>query len=245
MWENSELKQRAKSVLSNFGYWTPFFATILTGLLMTNPSNLTSLITENPKYEYVLERGEYTPALITALLLLLVFSLIWNAFIGYPVLVGMNRFFMENRLSGSKVERLFWVFKSGNYLNVVKTIFLMNLKILLWTFFFIIPGIVKSYEYFMIPYILSENPGIDSKRAFEISKEMTEGEKFDIFLLGLSFIGWILLGSLTCGIGLLFLEPYMQATYAELYQVEREKAIGPGIHFAEPSELPGFFPEQN
>ena len=67
----------------------------------------------------------------------------------------------------------------------------------------------------MVPYILAENPGIDSRRAFELSKEMTRDEKFDIFLLALSFIGWYLLGAITCGIGILFLEPYYQATFAD------------------------------
>ncbi|MBQ3561258.1 MAG: DUF975 family protein, partial [Oscillospiraceae bacterium] len=187
MWTNSELKQRAKSVLNNFGYWIPFLATILTGLLSTNASNITSVINDNPEYESVLQNEEYAPILISAVLLIMAFSFIWNTFIGYPVMVGMNRFFMENRLSGSKIDRLFYVFKSGNYLNVVKTMFLLNLKVLLWSLLLLIPGIIKSYEYYMVPYILAENPGISSKRAFEISKEMTNGEIFDIFWLGLSF----------------------------------------------------------
>ncbi|MBE6882601.1 MAG: DUF975 family protein [Ruminococcaceae bacterium] len=242
MWTNSELKQRAKSVLNNFGYWIPFLATILTGLLSTNASNITSVINDNPEYESVLQNEEYAPILISAVLLIMAFSFIWNTFIGYPVMVGMNRFFMENRLSGSKIDRLFYVFKSGNYLNVVKTMFLLNLKVLLWSLLLLIPGIIKSYEYYMVPYILAENPGISSKRAFEISKEMTNGEKFDIFWLGLSFFGWILLGTLACGIGVLFVEPYIQTTFAELYQVMREKAHNNG--FSDFSELPGFFPEQ-
>lgn len=242
MWQISELKQRAKSVLSRFGYWTPFFATILTGFLMTDPGSIISLIAENPNYQSILENPEYSPVLLTALFSIFVFSVLFNLFVGYPILVGMDRFFMENRISGSKVERVFWVFKSGNYLNVIKIMFLLNLKVLLWSFLFIIPGIIKSYEYFMVPYILAENPGIDSKRAFELSKKMTDDEKFDIFILGLSFIGWILLGSLTCGIGLLFLEPYVQATYAELYQSEREKAFR--FDFCDSSELPGFLLEQ-
>ena len=243
MWTNSELKQRAKSVLNNFGYWTPFLATILTGLLSTSASSITSVITDNPEYESVLQNEEYAPILISAVLLIMAFSFIWNTFLGYPVMVGMNRFFMENRLSGSKIDRLFYVFKSGNYLNVVKTMFLLNLKVFLWSLLLLIPGIIKSYEYYMVPYILAENPGISSKRAFEISKEMTNGEKFDIFWLGLSFFGWILLGTLACGIGVLFVEPYIQTTFAELYQVMREKAHNNG--FSDFNELPGFFPEQN
>ena len=243
MWTNSELKQRAKAVLSRFGYWIPFLATILCGLLMTDPSNILSVMSENGGLETLFENEEFAYYFSTVFLFFFVFSFFFNIFIGYPVLVGMNRFFMENRISGSKIERLFYVFKSGNYLNVVKTMFLMNLKIFLWSLLFIIPGIIKSYEYYMVPYILSENPGISSKRAFEISKEMTNGEKFDIFWLGLSFFGWILLGTLACGIGVLFVEPYLQTTFAELYQVMREKAHNNG--FSDFTELPGFFPEQN
>ena len=243
MWTNSELKQRAKAVLSRFGYWTPFFATILCGLLMTNPSNILSVMSENGGLESLFENEEFAYYFSIVFLFFVIFSFFFNIFVGYPVLVGMNRFFMENRVSGSKVERIFWVFKSGKYLNVVKIMFLMNLKIFLWSLLFIIPGIIKSYQYYMIPYILAENPGMDSERAFEISKGMTDGEKFDIFWLGLSFFGWILLGTFACGIGVLFVEPYIQATFAELYQVMREKAHGLG--FSDYNELPGFFPEQN
>ncbi len=65
-----------------------------------------------------------------------------------------------------------------------------DLYTVLWTLCLIIPGIVKSYEYKMIPYILAENPRILRKRAFEISKNMMDGEKWNAFVIDLSFIGW-------------------------------------------------------
>ena len=242
MWENSELKQRAKAVLSRFGYWTPFFATIITGLLMTDPSNILSIVSKFPSFESFYQNSEYATILHSVFTPILIFSFAVNLFVGYPILVGMNRFFMENRESGANVERVFWVFKSGNYFNVVKTMFLMNIKIFLWSLLFIIPGIVKSYEYYMVPYILAENPHISSERAFELSKLMTRGEKWKIFVLQLSFIGWYLLGAICCCVGGIFVEPYYEATFAELYQVMREKAHGLG--FSDYDELPGFFPEQ-
>ena len=58
----------------------------------------------------------------------------------------------------------------------------------------------ESYEYKMIPYILAENPRISRKRAFEISKNMMDGEKWNAFVLDLSFIGWNLLSTITFGI---------------------------------------------
>ena len=166
----------------------------------------------------------------------------WSAFVASPIIVGKNRYFMEHRAFDSKFERLFWSFKSGRYMNVVKIMFWRELKIFLWSLLFVIPGIIKSYEYSMVPYILAENPHISSERAFELSKKMTRGEKWKIFVLDLSFIGWRILGVLCCCVGEIFLQPYVEATYAELYQVMREKAHG--LSFSDYSELPGFFPEQ-
>ena len=127
-------------------------------------------------------------------------------------------------------------------MNVVKIMFWRELKIFLWSLLFVIPGIIKSYEYSMVPYILAENPHISSERAFELSKKMTRGEKWKIFVLDLSFLGWRILGVLCCCVGEIFLQPYVEATYAELYQVMREKAHG--LSFSDYSDLPGFFPEQ-
>lgn len=172
----------------------------------------------------------------------LVIAFGWSAFVASPIIVGKNRYFMEHRAFDSKFERLFWSFKSGRYMNVVKIMFWRELKIFLWSLLFVIPGIIKSYEYSMVPYILAENPQISSERAFELSKKMTNGEKWKIFVLDLSFIGWRILGVLCCCVGEIFLQPYVEATYAELYQVMREKAHG--LSFSDYSELPGFFPEQ-
>ena len=172
----------------------------------------------------------------------LVIAFGWSAFVASPIIVGKNRYFMEHRAFDSKFERLFWSFKSGRYMNVVKIMFWRELKIFLWSLLFVIPGIIKSYEYSMVPYILAENPQISSERAFELSKKMTHGEKWKIFVLDLSFLGWRILGVLCCCVGEIFLQPYVEATYAELYQVMREKAHG--LSFSDYSELPGFFPEQ-
>lgn len=172
----------------------------------------------------------------------LVISFGWSAFIAGPVIVGKNRYFMEHRAFDSKFERLFWSFRSGRYMNVVKIMFWRDVKIFLWSLLFVIPGIIKSYEYCMVPYILAENPQISSERAFELSKLMTRGEKWKIFVLQLSFIGWYLIGAICCCVGGVFVDPYFEATFAELYQVMREKAHGLG--FADYNDLPGFFPEQ-
>ena len=96
--------------------------------------------------------------------------------------------------------------------------FLRGLYIALWTFLFIIPGIVKSLSYAMTPFIMAENPDMTAKEAINASKVMMNGHKWELFCLGLSFIGWNLLNLLTLSIGSLFLNPYMNAAYAAFYR---------------------------
>ena len=81
----------------------------------------------------------------------------------------------------------------------------------------------------MVPYILAENPGMDHKEAFLISKKMMMGQKWNVFVLDLSFIGWRILEAITFGIvGVFYVEPYYQATMAELYAANRAIAYQNG-----------------
>lgn len=100
--------------------------------------------------------------------------------------------------------------------------FLMNLLrsiyVALWTLLFIIPGIVATYKYALAPFILLENPGMKANDAIRESKERMDGNKADLFMLDLSFIGWALLNVLTLGIGSFWLNPYMNASRAAFYR---------------------------
>lgn len=103
-------------------------------------------------------------------------------------------------------------------MNVVKIMFCRGLFTLLWSLLFIIPGIIKAYEYRMIPYLLAENPDMDMSEAFARSKEMMMGNKWEAFVLDLSFIGWYFLSAFTCGIlSIFYVKPYVQLTNTELY----------------------------
>jgi len=167
-------------------------------------------------------------------------SILFYIFIGAPLLVGAKRFFMCNRESQGRFEMLLYAFRSGHFMNVVGIMLVVGIKTFLWSLLFIIPGIVKSYEYSMIPYILAENPGIPMDRAFALTREMTYGQKGDIFVLGLSFILWKMLGAVTCGLAnILYVNPYIAATYAELYTALRGNAMHRGV--TNSFELPGFY----
>lgn len=91
-------------------------------------------------------------------------------------------------------------------------------RMMLWLLLFIIPGIVKIYEYRMIPYLLADNPNMSKQEAFRTSKTMMKGNKWRAFVLDLSFILWDILGINTFGIvSVLWVDPYKQQTDALLY----------------------------
>lgn len=94
---------------------------------------------------------------------------------------------------------------------------LIIVKTLLWTLLFFIPGIIASFRYAMAPYVLAEHPELTASEAIAKSKELMAGNKWRLFCLHISFIGWILLSLVTLGIGYIFLAPYMKAAETAFY----------------------------
>lgn len=156
-------------------------------------------------------------------------TILYSILVSGPMMVGLNRYYLENREAPSHLEALFYAFQSKHYFNIVKVMFLKELYSILWTLLFIIPGIVKAVEYSVIPAILAENPDMDYEEVFGIARSLTYGYKWDMFVLSLSFIGWSLLAVFTFGIGNLFLIPYIQATDVECYIYLRDAALAEGI----------------
>jgi uncharacterized membrane protein len=152
---------------------------------------------------------------------------VFAIFISFPLLVGLKFFFIRTPFDDTELGNLFSSFQSGRYLSIVKTMFFMNLYVFLWSLLFVIPGVVKAYQYRMVPYLIAENPGLSTEQALELSRRMTSGEKWDMFVLDLSFIGWGLLAALTFGIGFWFLIPYVEATQAQLYYALKPKVMEP------------------
>lgn len=96
--------------------------------------------------------------------------------------------------------------------------FLRGLFVALWSLLLIIPGIIASYRYSMTPYIMVEHPEYGALDAIGYSKEMMVGNKWRLFCLHLSFIGWGILCLFTLGIGFLWLNPYIEAANAAFYR---------------------------
>lgn len=141
--------------------------------------------------------------------------------IGNALQVGEKRFFLRGFKEEPRIGTLFSTFQTGEWGPIAIKMFLMDLYIFLWGLLLIIPGIMKYYQYRMIPYILAEDPEFSFEEAKQISSKMTSGQKGKIFVLDLSFIGWYILGSLFFGIGGIFVKPYHEVTVAKLYQLYR------------------------
>jgi len=99
----------------------------------------------------------------------------------------------------------------------------------LWSLLFVVPGIIKAYEYSQAMYVAIDNPEMSSGDCLRRSKELMKGHKFELFVWGLSFYGWALLGTLTCGILYIWLIPYMQATYAGFYRELSKNIADPKV----------------
>ena len=111
-------------------------------------------------------------------------------------------------------------------ITIAVIMFLRNIYNALW-YLTIIGGVIKTYEYRMIPYILAENPNIKRKEAFAMSKQMMKGNKWKAFVLDLSFFGWNFLSVLTFGLlSILYVNPYNAATNTELYAVLKSCNLG-------------------
>ena len=165
--------------------------------------------------------GIFLIVFIMMFVVLMAVVILLDVFIFNPLEVGCKKYYLRNLNEPAQVGNIGYAF-DNNYKHITKTMFFRDLFTVLWTLLFIIPGIVKSYEYQMIPYLLADNPQMTKEQAFEESKRMMQGQKWKAFVLDLSFIGWNILSALTLGIlGIFYVQPYMDATHAALYEALR------------------------
>lgn len=152
------------------------------------------------------------------------------AFILVPSLViGLNFFSVAMyRGETSSIED---IFREGfdNFGRKLGGYLWMELFIYLWSLLFVIPGIIKAISYALTPYILADCKNVRATDALKLSMRMMEGHKWEYFVLGLSFIGWMLLTSLTCGLLYVFyVGPYMNNTFAGYYAERKAAALAEG-----------------
>lgn len=111
----------------------------------------------------------------------------------------------------------------GNILPIAAISILMMIFVFLWSILLIIPGIIVALSYSMVFYIYAENQEYTPMEYLSQSKEMMKGYKWDYFVFVLSFLGWIILGILTLGIGLIWVIPYV--SFAETIYYDELKKV--------------------
>ena len=137
--------------------------------------------------------------------------------LGSIISVGYARFNLDLVDRGEPgFETLFSYFSYWKTTAIARL--LQSVYVLLWSLLFIIPGVIATYSYAMTEFILAENPDLTASEAIARSKEMMSGNRWRLFCLHFSFIGWDILSSLTLGIGNLWLRPYKQADNAAFYR---------------------------
>lgn len=141
-----------------------------------------------------------------------------------PLLYGVNRICIK-RVIGEpevKIEDMIVGFKECFVPSLVLSL-MTALYTFLWSLLFIIPGMVKSYSYAMAPYILQNDPSLDWEECLEESQKMMKGNKWQLFCLDFSFIGWYFVGALCFGIGLFWAYAYHYTARANFYMALKAK----------------------
>ncbi len=152
-----------------------------------------------------------------------------------PVAYGVSAMFLKQTRTGEKMDigDIFNGFRedfSNTFLiGLMTTIFTM-----LWSLLFIIPGIVKALSYSMAMYIKVDHPDYDWKQCIDESQRMMQGHKGELFVLNLSFIGWMIVGACCAGIGGFWVNAYMQAATSQFYENLRRSEITDRVENTDP-----------
>ena len=231
MWNRAELKMRGNMAFKK-NYVSAVVVALLMGIFGTASGESSARrVSENSD---IYSGNLFNVGMITGLLagittVVILIVLVAKVFVGNLLKMGGYRFFILNQTAQPGIGTLLDGFRSGHYVNIVLAMFLRDLFTALWSLLLVVPGIVKHYEYLMVPYIIAENPAMDYKEAFQISKQMMDGEKMEAFIMDLSFLGWYLLSAVTCGLlAIFYANPYVQASFAEMYTFNKQKAYQEG-----------------
>ncbi len=232
MWSIREIKQRGINALKA-NYWPSVGIAFLLSLLLigsagtaVNPGNK-NVDTEKLKELFQsmtpVELGVFLAMLGSLVSFTVIISFVLKLFVYNPLKVGCYRFFRKN---AENPPAPFGVVAEGfgAYWHVFVTLFLKDLFLCFWSMLFLIPGIIKSYSYRMVPYIIKDNPELSATEVITKSRKMMNGHKWKAFVFDLSFIGWEILSFFTCGIlGLFWVDPYEENARAALYLELKDK----------------------
>lgn len=154
---------------------------------------------------------------VVAFILIMASAIALSILVGHVVNVGYSSFLLnvvdENE---HKFTDVFSGFR--RYKSVVLVGLRTYITIFLWSLLFVIPGIIASYDYAIVPFLQVDHPEYSPKECMEKSKFIMNGNRWRLFCLEFSFIGWHFLAGFTCGVGNVWLTPYIQTARAVFYR---------------------------
>lgn len=107
---------------------------------------------------------------------------------------------------------------SGCFLNSILATLLYELFVFIGTLLFIVPGILFSYSFSMLYFVMNDHPEYGPLEVLRESRRLMRGHRWQLFCLHFSFIGWGILGALCLGIGALWVSAYSQTASAVFYE---------------------------
>lgn len=216
MWKRKDLKVQAKAAVKK-NYWKSVLVSAIFLSIVGGTAACSGVVSSNATDVSMFSTGMLALILAFAFVCIVI-AILGKVILVNPFAVGAYKFYINAIRGNGNVSDLGSGFDES-YKRNAKTMFFYDLYLILWSILFIIPGIIKSYEYRMIPYILADNPQISMQEAFKESKEMMKGNKWRSFVLDLSFILWDFLSGITFGIvDIFWVGPYRELTYAALYE---------------------------
>ena len=191
----SELKQNAKNQLKN--NWALAIGIIIVCQLIAYIPNLLVVISDD---------------LVFTTIIIPIITLVITG----PLAIGQCKFFIKlaNR-SNPKFSDLWYGF--NNILRAIGVTLLVGVIVFLGSLFFVVPGIILAYMYSQVYYVMAQNPELSVVDVLKESARIMKGHKFELFVLQLSFLGWMILSGLTFGIVGFYVIPYYNATLANYY----------------------------
>ena len=212
----SDYRSMARRALKNF-WWLAVGVTLLATVLGGGTSSFTVSFQNSDVSRYYPEAmRRFAHVLVPVASVLAMGQFVLRGSIS----IGHDRFCLK-LVDGEQAQfedlfSAFDIFGSAFVLNL-----LIALKVFAWSLLFVIPGIVKAYAYSMAYYIKLDHPDYGWNACITASRQLMDGHKWEKFVLDLSFLGWIIVGSLCLGVGTLWVTPYMEAANAQFYEYVR------------------------
>ena len=259
MWNTSEIKERGRAAFK-LNYWKCVLVSFILGFVMSGTTSFSTRTTGSSEemqqaFQEIQESlSSLTPGQQIAVAagvaglftVVFVIALAVKIFLYNPLKVGGLAFFKQNVMfPPADLNEISVGFK--NYMHTFVTLFLNDLFLTLWTMLLIVPGIIKSYSYRMVPYILADEPDLSPTDTITRSRQMMDGHKWHAFCYDISFIGWFLLTIITCGIvGLFWYGPYKNSSDAALYLALRgeEQPYPDDVQTVYPEEPQPVYPQE-